>query len=775
MTKSISFYPKPWEIESEESIPLDIFLDNIRNGKWQDITLKIRTEKDEKKQEALKKKAPSVTLSGLFQKREDDKIKEHSGYIGIDIDADGFPENITDPEELKSLVCTDKYVCAAFVSIRGGGLCLIFKINPAKHREAFYGISEYLFNAYGIVVDPTSVNPSRARFVSWDPHIFISDTAEKFAQYPKTKTPKKIEKVVYAADDFANILNQIVAGQINITQDSYHVWLRIAFAIVHKFGDSGRQAFHTISQYSMKYEFNVADKQYNACLRHHAHTPTLTTISTLYYYAKEAGLQVYSERTRKIAYTASQSKKTGLNAEQITQNLAKFEDITGPDVVDIVKQVINGNIIINEDTVIDQLELWMRQNYTMKRNEITRYIECNDKILEQKDFNSIFIKAKKIFDAKISFELIDRLINSDFVPGFNPLLQWFHANLPEYQPEPGHQLKTPCIDRLFESVKTKDPEYLLYFGKKWLVGVISAVHGEHSPLVLALCGEKQNTGKTEFFRRILPIDLLSYYAESKLDKGTDDEILMCKKLIILDDEGGSKSRKEAAHFKRITSANIFTLREPYGRHNVDLKRLAVLCITSNEPSSMLSDPTGNRRIIPVYVDDIDKDLYNSINKTELWLEAYRLYKSGFQWKLNHLDIAYLSKDTEIFEVVNSENELILKYFEPNGPYEVTCSDIKIYIEKHTNQRLSLDRIGKELKRLNFEQRIARIGNTTRRVYMVNYTLGFNAQPLAPVHPGAIAPLLGPVQPWNEISDHDESDPGNGGGFVPYHDATDRPF
>lgn len=47
-----------------------------------------------------------------------------------------------------------------------------------------------------------------------------------------------------------------------------------------------------------------------------------------------------------------------------------------------------------------------------------------------------------------------------------------------------------------------------------------------------------------------------------------------------------------------------------------LERLAVLCGTSND-EEIINDPTGNRRIIPINILDIDHEKFEEINKTDL--------------------------------------------------------------------------------------------------------------------------------------------------------------
>jgi len=704
MMPLLSLYSSATATKSQKSIPLDIFLDGIRDGRWQDIVLPIRTIQDKAERDARKKNAPCVTPAGLFKVRKDDGVEQHSGIIAVDID------DVDDTEELKSLLCTDPRVLAAFVSISGRGLCVLYRINPARHREAFAGISEFLYEQHKVIADPTSVNISRLRFVSYDPHLYHNPNAEKFNNYPKTKPPKKVERVLYAADDFSQILDQIVSRRLNLCEN-YHEWLRIAFALAHQFGEAGRGHFHIVSQYSAKYDPAVADKQYNACLKHHA-PGNQATIATFYYYCKSAGVQLYSERTRKVAYAAASGKKSGLSAETIASNLEKFEGIS--DALPLVQEVIASGVEIQgEDSLVDQLIQYLRQNYSLRRNAITRYVEDNGETIKQVDLNTVFLGAKRIYD-KATYELIERIINSREIEEYNPFQDFISQHLTDNAGE-GH------IAALFASVECDDAEHLLHFGRKWLVSVIASIHGEHSPLMLVLSGEEHGTGKTEFFRRLLPRDLSKkFYAESKLDAGKDDEILMTQKLVIMDDEMGGKSKKESKRLKELTSKQVFTLREPYGRNNVDLQRLAVLCGTTND-SEILNDPTGNRRIIPIHVTSIDHAAYNRVDKTALFMEAYHLFMTGYPWRLDKHDVAYLNKDASKFEVTTAEAELLTKYFEPaEGQYYaefMSTTEIKDYLEVQTKQKLLLERLGKELKKQGFEKIQKRFG--ARRVWGYN--------------------------------------------------------
>lgn len=699
---TISLYDNVKVTKNFKSIPLSIFLDDIREGKWQDKVLNLRTLPEPARVEA-KKKVPCVTISGQFADRKDNGMGEHSGFIGIDIDD-------VDPEDTKLMLAGNPYVFAMFTSISGKGLCVIIKIVPEKHREAFTGISEYLFNDYKIVVDPTSVNPSRARFISYDPHLYINETAQVFKQYIKEKQPKKIEQFIFAQNDFEELIAEIQRRGVNIVE-SYHDWLRCGFALAEKFGEQGRSYFHAVSANSGKYKPQDADRQYNNCLK--ARGARISTIATFYYYCKQAGLQTYSKQTKVIMSAGVHGKKGGLNVKSVAQNLQKFEEIPAEESEPILEQVFNSAIEdVPDESQIEQLEQWIVHNYSLRKNEITRYIENNGVVMKQEDFNTIYIQAKKVFD-KLNYDMIERLINSRFTPRYNPFINFFD-NYNSLQP-------TGLIDTLFDTIASDHFEFTRYFGKKWLVGMIAAIHGEHNPYMLVLAGKEQGTGKTEFFRRLLPDELRPYYAESKLDAGKDDEILMTQKLLIMDDEMGGKNKKDSQRLKELLSRQTFSLREPYGKNNVDLNRIASLCGTTNE-EALLNDPTGNRRILPIGVFSINHDDYNRVNKRELFIEAYHLWKSGFEWHLTKEDIKRLNDATLRFESYSLEYELITQYYELPATGKVsdcfTATQIKNFLETHSVQKLSLDKIGKELQRIGFKQVSKRINGFPKKVWEV---------------------------------------------------------
>ncbi len=172
------------------------------------------------------------------------------------------------------------------------------------------------------------------------------------------------------------------------------------------------------------------------------------------------------------------------------------------------------------------------------------------------------------------------------------------------------------------------------------------------------------------------------------------------------------------------SKQVFSLREPYGRNNVDLVRLAVLCGTSQD-KKILNDPSGNRRIIPIYVNDINHKAYNEIDKDEVIMAAYHLYKAGYKWELTKEDIAQLKESTEEFERLSKEYELITKYYCIPPPERqqyaemITATDIEVELFQKTSLKLSAIQIGKELQRIGFIPQSKRYKDGPRKsIYMI---------------------------------------------------------
>ena len=233
-------------------------------------------------------------------------------------------------------------------------------------------------------------------------------------------------------------------------------------------------------------------------------------------------------------------------------------------------------------------------------------------------------------------------------------------------------------------------------------------------LFLILAGP-QNTGKTEFFRRLLPEPLQRFRAEQRFDdlKSADVASLVTQNILLGDDELDSLQRSDWRKVKAMLDKDRFNVRLPYGRLFVQLTRLASFWGTGNE-FQILSDLTGNRRLVPVEVQSIDFQAYNSVDKAELWVEAYHLWKSGFSHELTREEIKLLNIHSERFQTVDEVTETIEQYYElPTSTFSaerLTATQIADYLRQMTGRRISPIAIGHRLTSLGFRQVMAKERN-----------------------------------------------------------------
>jgi hypothetical protein len=677
--------------QSEASLEVDEYFDGIKNGRWQDEVLNFRAGRTEKQLTTC------VTASGSFKQRAANKLLQHSGFICLDIDAKDQIAQV-DIERIKN----DSYVYAVHRSLSGNGYAVFIQIDGARHLDAFLSLEQYFMVQFSIVLDKSCKDTSRLRFVSYDPDIYINKKAKQFKTYLKKKDKPKAKPVVVRTD-FDEMV--IKASPMNLF-DNYEDYIRLAFALTQEFNESGRNYFHSLCQASPKYSHRQAEKDFNIALQR---SGTGVSIASIYYIFKQAGISTTSERTEKIKSIVKLSDNPKEALEMLNIPLADAEAF------------IPKSENIKEKNEIDNIIELIKLN-NVKFNEITRNFEFNGEEMTDRILANFYTKVWQKIDDSISKDKVFTLIqNKDNSISYNPIKDWFERNSHLQTNNEFDKLKK-CfeIEQLIyenDGVYVFD-DYLDTYLKKWLLGLIGSAYGTYSLMILVITGE-QGIKKTEFYRNLLPKDLRKFYAESNLDEGKDSEILMTKKLLIVDDEFGGKSKKDATKLKRMSSQQTFSIRMPYGRVSEDLMRLAVLGGTSND-AEVINDPTGNRRIIPINLISFDFEAYMSIDKDKLFIELYNEWKADKEaWFLTKREIEYLNKANEKNIEVMSEVELINRHIQNDPLSKMTNTDIVLELQKlHPTFKTNTKRMGQALKKCGYIQQVMKVGTKVIRAYEI---------------------------------------------------------
>ena len=690
--RTLSFFDNVQCKVPNATITFDEFLHNVQSGTWKRDVLSYRNGEIEKKQ------LPCVTISGIFNTRSNDGLIQHSGIIAIDIDQKG------DAALDVSGLINDPYLYAIHHSVGGKGYVAYFLIDPDKHSESFSGIETYLLSKYNISIDTACKDVARLRIVSYDPNMTIAQSeppifdqfivepvtqhSDAIVQPAKNYPPLSLERLTIIAD-------HLVEKSIDITKN-YDNWIKIGYAIANHLGESGRASYMKISSLHPKFNEHEVNRKYDYMLQKN---DGRSTIGSLFYL-----LEQYGVKTSEITH------RTDTHQEN---------------------EVEHDGIIDETDSQI--IEFLQEKGIT--RNLVLNRIEVDGRIIEDADVNSLFMECKQYIKAKrkeqkgkkgknksISKHMFLTAMESKFIPEYNPFTD-FVASLPEIDGR-------PHLDALLSCLKYDDPEARI-FVEKWLVGLMASLHGIHIVTILVLVG-KQNIGKTSFFRHLLPDQLKRYYADAKVDEGKDFMALLASNIIVCDDEFSGKSKSEVVALKRIASQDMMTFREPYGRYNITRKRYALLCATTND-EYVLTDLTGNRRLLPINIQNIGIDRLKSIDKTLLFAELKVLVQNERNYILSAEDIELLNRITITNEEPQREEELVLQFIRKPDPSsehaistEKTNTEIFQFLKQKSNLDISQKKLGMALKKHGYEKYPKRINGISKSVYKVVFVSTIDA-------------------------------------------------
>lgn len=700
----------------KDNVTIDVskYIDLIKNGDHQTLVFQARANKnDKKKYSEIKSKLPAITGSCVMKqkKRSVSNIEEMNGLILLDIDEDV-------DSDTRKIIDSDKYTFISNRSVGGVGLVVFVKINTELFIDSFYQLAQYYADNFGLDIDPSCKDKGRLRYISYDMDVFHNEKALTFKAKKSKKKKQKKETFYFVEDDFGYIMQQINEKGIDLCQDDYQKFIEIGFAIGGEFGAGGLEYFKTICQNGSKYDPKKIERQYSKFCK-----PGGINISTFYYYAKEAGIELHSEKSKKIIKRVAVGKanSTKMTPDSVRNTL----EVLGTETTDkdnkFIKTLIDSkeNLakrIENEDNKTVKLETFIRENYPVIKNSFSQVYELNGEPINDELINSITIHAKKYFDFKVSSTDVMQLIFNSTAKSYDPLLEYFKNN------------KTESTGKEIEEYANFIKPYN-YFNKwalkKWLVG---AVHNwisdyeneEVSPLVLVLSG-KQASGKTSFFRNMLPSELRKYFIDESMEEGGKDVLKrMAISMIMLNDEFGGMAAKDVKNFKKITDKNKITIRLPYGRLDVDLKRRTMLCGTTND-KAVLKDETGNRRILPIEFEGVNYEEAKNFDKDALLKCAYDLYKEDYDFRIySKEEIQYLSDNTkknveieasedlfftkfsltekdEFTERVTMNQGEICNYMNQCFSFQVTKYDIRNICLKH-NMKIKTHRNGDKVKK-----------------------------------------------------------------------------
>jgi hypothetical protein len=290
------------------------------------------------------------------------------------------------------------------------------------------------------------------------------------------------------------------------------------------------------------------------------------------------------------------------------------------------------------------------------------------------DVETTILQADRVSRAPVSADwLMTRAqhhgLNKEFVYGFmashaphcHPVVDWLAAN-PDWDGE-------DHIGRLMDCL-TLDPEIppelARTFVTKWLIGAVGvACNGfgdppmEQGPAVLVFVGP-QGIGKSRLLPKLVP-DRGWVKTEQTLVIHDKDAVMALTRcwLVELGELDETMRRNSDGAAKQFLTRAEDIYRQPYGRRELRCPRRTAYIASIND-RRFLRDPTGNRRFWPLPVQRIDLESLPA--PSELWAQAYTLFKEGQQWWLTEQEGKALAGLQEDFKQVDGLTQIIADLF-----------------------------------------------------------------------------------------------------------------
>ncbi len=597
-----------------------------------------------------------------------DNIRGLTGLSIVDFDHIVSSPDATENDKcltikaLKDRIIADPHTLMCYTTISGNGLRVIFRYEKPhcsspdmKAETAFYVSAFFTGNAYyerltGCKTDGQCKNVTRLSGLAHDPDVFLNMDAKPFSA-------TEIE-AAHSSNSKRNRENR----QEQRIQTYYDTFIAPQLAkddIVYRSGSH--------NEYVMRVGYKLAQKRY----------PKTAAIA-------------WAKRTFADYPDAEQVFRSCYDNTTLPHGRTGNGDYTRYASVDDIKSFLDGCIKLRFNVITSRVE---------------HLVEDKDEWqpITDREVNSLWVKLSQV--SKVAKGDIYSIIESDYVPLFNPLLEYL-SSLPAAD-------GSDYIRQLAETVSVrggkKKQELWYRYLKKWLVGMIAGWMSDNvvNNVILVLIGE-QGSYKTTWFNYLLPPQLKQYfYTKTNANRmGKDDLLSLAQYGLICYEELDTMRPAELNQLKAAVTMHSIDERAAYAHYKEHRKHIASFCGTGNNVT-FLCDPTGNRRWLPFEVDSIVSPREKPFPYEGIYAQAYALFKDGFRFWFNKKEIKEQSSHNKRFEAPSLENELVDLYFrmpvgKEHGEFITVGRALQI-ISSGISQKLSSVNVGKAFSDLGFNR------------------------------------------------------------------------
>lgn len=302
-------------------------------------------------------------------------------------------------------------------------------------------------------------------------------------------------------------------------------------------------------------------------------------------------------------------------------------------------------------------------DYNFRYNELTQKLiwkEKSKKDFEEftdSDLNTIYVRLRTDEKIMIGYEDLKRILNSDFVEKFHPIIDYLN-DLDSWDGK-------DYIHELAETIKCTDDDKIIWEAclKKWLVAVVACVYNDNEVNHTAIIFQgEQGIGKSRWIKKLIPKQLKDYlFTGNILASDKDSKLAVVKNFIIDLDELETLNREEIGFLKSLMTQKEIQIRKPYGHYEEKYIRRSSF-IGSVNKKEFLNDMTGSRRFLCFEVISINAD--HDIYMDNVFAQAVHLYKNNYEYWFDKSEADEITIRNEKFTFRSIEEEKVLAKYEP---------------------------------------------------------------------------------------------------------------
>lgn len=634
----------------------------------------------------LKSAQPAFVPSVILEDgRTTAHIKGFTGFIMVDLD--GIPA-----EQLGKILArvkADTHSFLVYITLSGCGIRIISrtegKVDKHNFRLVWQSVNDYYADLCGVKTDSQCKNTTRMSVICHDPEALFRPEATPFEVSHIKPAPKKRRQTATAEQAYSVISEKLEQEGIAYAPGNHNNYISRCLYLMNRYGVAREEAegfaLRTFTEYP--------------------ETQITSIVRSCYALTAEFATMALPRPAKR--------KDDGTNRPR----RATLEEM---------EAFIEKHMEIRINTITHQIETRAAAPQPDSENntgdETTYRPNTPWERLTDLTENSLWCAMQRA-GMNVSLTDLHTLLTSDYVKQYNPFLQYLDS-LPSWDGQTDHigrfaamvhVKNAPGKSRNTPEENGMKPSHFSFphIFKRWLVSMIASALDDKvvNQVILVLIG-RQGSYKTSFMEHILPPELSEYYTtksnSSRMTK--DDMFTMTEKLIINLEEIDTMSASDLNQLKAMVTQRYVDERPPYGRNKVHLPHVASFVATGNN-RQFLTDDTGNRRWLPFEIESIDSPWQADIPYEGIYSQAYALYRdNSFRFWFTDDEVHRLSRHVQQFEVPRPEYELILTYFRrptdlERGTY-ITCSQL-INRLGTTSLRLSLQKVGRALRELGFQQ------------------------------------------------------------------------